>query len=143
MRTIARPASCDSGISEQGAQWFAAVWPGGPPWARVVNLNEQWTHVNTETRTCERAPDGTVTCVDDGQHPNGFEWCISAPAVNRDGNVYGLSADGNLYVIDIQGHERQKVFLSKTVASAYTPVSLDSQGRVYAQNNGELYVLGR
>lgn len=26
--------------------------------------------------------------------------------------------------------------------TAYTPVSIDPQGRVYAQNNGELYVLG-
>jgi hypothetical protein len=31
---------------------------------------------------------------------------------------------------------------SKTVASAYTPVSLDDSGHIYAQNNGELYVLG-
>jgi outer membrane protein assembly factor BamB len=105
-------------------------------------LAKEWTYTNTETRTCQRAPDGTVTCVDDGEHPNGFEWCVSAPAIDRDGNVYGLSEDGNLYVIDKQGHEREKVFLSKTVASAYTPVSLDSRGRVYAQNNGELYVLG-
>jgi outer membrane protein assembly factor BamB len=105
-------------------------------------LNKEWSHANTETRTCQRAPDGTVTCVDDGQHPNGFEWCVSAPAIDSDGNVYGLSEDGNLYVLDKQGREREKMFLSKTVASAYTPLSLDSRGRVYAQNNGELYVLG-
>jgi outer membrane protein assembly factor BamB len=108
-----------------------------------ADLNEEWSHANTETRTCERLPDGTVSCVDDGNHPNGFEWCISAPAVDRDGTVYGLAADGHFYVIDSQGHQREKVFLSKTIASAYTPVSLDSRGRVYAQNNGELYVLGR
>jgi hypothetical protein len=84
-----------------------------------------------------------VTCTDDGEHPNGFEWCISAPAIDRDGNVYGLNEDGNLYVIDKFGRQRAKVFLSKTIAAAYTPVSLDAQGRVYAQNNGELYVLGR
>jgi len=108
-----------------------------------ADLTPEWSFTNTETRTCERAPDGTVTCVDDGTHPNGFEWCISAPAVDRDGVLYGLSEDGNLYVIDNQGHQREKVFLSKTIASAYTPVSLDPRGRVYAQNNGELYVLGR
>ncbi|TCO52290.1 hypothetical protein [Actinocrispum wychmicini] len=107
------------------------------------NLTKEWSYTNTETRTCQRAPDGTVTCVDDGQHPNGFEWCVSAPAVDRDGNVYGLAEDGNLYVVDPQGHAREKVFLSKTVAAAYSPVSLDTRGRVYAQNNGELYVLGR
>jgi hypothetical protein len=108
-----------------------------------ADLNKEWSNTNTETRTCERAQDGTVTCVDDGAHPNGFEWCISAPAIDRDGTLYGLSEDGNFYVIDSQGRQREKVFLSKTIASAYTPVSLDSRGRVYAQNNGELYVLGR
>jgi outer membrane protein assembly factor BamB len=108
-----------------------------------ADLNKEWSHANTETRTCERLPDGTVSCVDEGSHPNGFEWCISAPAVDRDGTVYGLAADGHFYVIDSQGAQREKVFLSKTIASAYTPVSLDPHGRVYAQNNGELYVLGR
>jgi outer membrane protein assembly factor BamB len=108
----------------------------------AADLTTEWSYTNTETLTCERAPDGTVTCFDDGLHPDGFEWCISAPAVDPDGTVYGLSEDGNFYVIDSQGHQREKVFLSKTIASAYTPVSLDSRGRIYAQNNGELYVLG-
>jgi outer membrane protein assembly factor BamB len=108
-----------------------------------ADLNLEWSHANTETRTCERAPDGTVTCVDDGQHPNGFEWCVSSPAVDRDGNLYVINGDGNFYLIDRNGNQRQKVFLSKTIASAYTPLALDPQGRVYAQNNGELYVLGR
>lgn len=108
-----------------------------------AGLNEEWSFANTETKTCVRNPDGTVTCVDDGRHPNGFEWCISAPAVDRDGNVYGLSQDGNFYVIDSQGHQREKVFLSKTISAAYSPVSLDSHGRVYSQNNGQLYVLGK
>jgi outer membrane protein assembly factor BamB len=108
-----------------------------------ANLRREWSYTSTETRTCERGPDGIVRCIDDGQHPQGFEFCISAPAVDRDGNVYGISADGNLYIVDRQGRARAKVFLAKTVFSAYTPVSLDSRGRIYAQNNGELYVLGR
>jgi outer membrane protein assembly factor BamB len=107
-----------------------------------ANLKPEWAFADTETRTCQRNPDGTITCVDDGQHPNGFEWCISAPAIDRDGNVYGISEDGNLYVLDNRGHQREKVFLSKTLAASYTPVSIDPQGRIYAQNNGELYVLG-
>lgn len=108
-----------------------------------ADLNVEWSRANTETRTCQRGPDGTVTCVDDGEHPNGFEWCVSAPAIDRDGNTYGLSEDGNLYVLDPRGQVRDKIFLAKTVASAYTPVSLDPDGRIYAQNNGELYILGR
>ncbi|MDR7276076.1 hypothetical protein [Catenuloplanes atrovinosus] len=108
-----------------------------------ADLKREWSYASTETRSCERLPDGTVSCVDEGNHPHGFEWCISAPAVDRDGTVYGLSADGHFYVVDSRGNLRDKVFLSKTIASAYTPVSLDPRGRVYAQNNGELYVLGR
>ncbi|WIM94475.1 hypothetical protein ACTOB_006499 [Actinoplanes oblitus] len=119
-------------------------YDGGAQYITRLNadLKPEWSHAETETRTCERLPDGTVSCVDEGQHPDGFEWCISAPAVDRDGAVYGLSQDGNFYVIDSRGQRREKVFLSKTIASAYTPVSLDSRGRVYAQNNGQLYVLG-
>jgi outer membrane protein assembly factor BamB len=107
-----------------------------------ADLKREWSYASTETRTCERLPDDTVSCVDEGNHPDGFEWCISAPAVDRNGTVYGLSADGHFYVVDSKGRQLEKVFLSKTIASAYTPVSLDSRGRVYAQNNGELYVLG-
>jgi outer membrane protein assembly factor BamB len=107
-----------------------------------AGLNVEWSFTDTETRTCQRNPDGTISCVDDGTHPNGFEWCISAPAIDRDGTVYGLSEDGNLYVVDSRGHLRERVFLSKTLAASYTPVSIDQRGRVYAQNNGELYVLG-
>ncbi|RSM40278.1 hypothetical protein DMB66_57375 [Actinoplanes sp. ATCC 53533] len=108
-----------------------------------ADLKREWSYASTETRTCERLPDDTVSCVDEGNHPDGFEWCISAPAVDRNGTLYGLSADGHFYVVDSKGRQLEKVFLSKTIASAYTPVSMDSRGRVYAQNNGELYVLGK
>ncbi len=107
-----------------------------------AGLKKDWSFTNTETRTCQRNPDGSITCTDDGEHPNGFEWCVAAPVIDRDGTIFGLSEDGNLYVIDKHGKLRERVFLSKTVASAYTPLSLDSRGRVYAQNNGEMYVLG-
>ncbi|WP_157437289.1 hypothetical protein [Actinoplanes subtropicus] len=119
---------------DAGAQYITRLDAG---------LRKEWSHANTETRTCERLPDNTVSCVDEGQHPDGFEWCISAPAVDRNGSVYGLAQDGDFYVVDRYGRQLEKVFLSKTIASAYTPVSLDSSGRVYAQNNGQLYVLGR
>ncbi len=107
-----------------------------------ANLDVEWQFANTSTETCERQPDGSITCVDTGEHPNGFEWCINAPAVDRSGTVYGLSEDGNMYAIDRNGHERERVFLTRTLSAAYTPLSIDSRGRIYAQNNGELYVLG-
>jgi hypothetical protein len=106
-----------------------------------ADLRAQWSFTNTSTQTCRRAPDGTVVCEDDGQHPSGFEWCISAPAVDRAGTVYGASEDGNFYAIDRYGHQVQRVFLETASSEAYTPAALDAAGRVYAQNNGILYVL--
>jgi hypothetical protein len=117
---------------------------GGP--YRVTSLDAglhvQWQYTNTSTKTCHREPDGGITCVDDGTHPNGFEWCISAPAVDRTGATYGISEDGNLYVLDKDGQELERVFLGQTLQAAYTPVSIDSAGRIYAQNNGDLYAVG-
>jgi outer membrane protein assembly factor BamB len=107
-----------------------------------AGLRVEWRLTNTSTRTCQREPDNTITCVDDGQHPNGFEWCISSPAFDRDGTFYGLNEDGNLYVVDRQGNEIEHIFLGKTIAEAYTPTAIDSVGRIYAQNNGQLYALG-
>ena len=46
-----------------------------------ANMHVEWTYRNTNTQTCARRPDGTVQCADLGDHPNGFEWCINAPAV--------------------------------------------------------------
>jgi outer membrane protein assembly factor BamB len=107
-----------------------------------ANLNVEWQAANTSTQTCERQPDNTITCVDTGEHPNGFEWCISSPAFDRDGTFYGLSEDGYLYALDRQGHELERIFLGRTIEEAYTPTAIDPEGRIYAQNNGQLYVLG-
>jgi hypothetical protein len=35
-----------------------------------------------------------------------------------------------------------KIFTNLAVGAAYTPFSIDPQGRLYAQNNGHLFVLG-
>jgi outer membrane protein assembly factor BamB len=107
-----------------------------------ANMQVQWQFANTSTQTCERQSDGTITCVDDGEHPDGFEWCISSPAIDRDGTLYGLSEDGYLYVIDNQGHQVERAFTGRAIEEAYTPTAIDSHGRIYAQNNGQLYVLG-
>jgi outer membrane protein assembly factor BamB len=123
--------------------------PAGPFFITQVNPNlaPEWKFKSTETRDCHRNPDGSVTCVDDGRHPNGFEWCINAPAVDGAGNVYVESEDGNVYVLD-QGHggifttPKFKLFTNLAVGAAYTPFSIDMQGRLHAQNNGHLFVLG-
>ena len=108
-----------------------------------AGLKVEWQFANTNSQTCERLPDGTVSCVDDGEHPDGFEWCINAPAVDRDGTVYANSEDGNFYVVDQGGMQKAHVFLNRTQGAAYTPLAIDSEGRIYAMNNGELSVLGR
>ena len=123
--------------------------PAGPFYITQVdsNLVPEWKFKSTETRDCHRNPDGSITCVNDGRHPNGFEWCINAPAVDGDGNVYVESEDGNIYVLD-QGHSgvfttpKFKLFTNLAVGAAYTPYSIDHEGRGYAQNNGHLFVVG-
>ena len=123
--------------------------PAGPFYITQVdsNLVPEWKFKSTETRDCHRNADGSITCVNDGRHPNGFEWCINAPAVDGDGNVYVESEDGNIYVLD-QGHSgifttpKFKLFTNLAVGAAYTPFSIDHHGRLYAQNNGHLFVVG-
>jgi outer membrane protein assembly factor BamB len=108
-----------------------------------ANLHVEWTYTNTNTQACARLPDGTVQCAKDGGHPNGFEWCINAPAVDSNGTVYVTSEDGNVYAIGQGGVEKARVFLSLALGAAYTPLSIDPAGRIYAMNNGQLAILGR
>jgi hypothetical protein len=124
--------------------------PAGPFYITQVdpNLVPEWKFQSTETRNCHRNPDGSVTCVNDGAHPHGFEWCINAPAVDGNGRVYVESEDGNVYVLG-QGHTGVfttpdfKIFTNLAIGAAYTPFSIDPAGRLYAQNNGHLFVLGQ
>jgi outer membrane protein assembly factor BamB len=105
------------------------------------DLRPVWKFRNTETRACERLPDGSLSCRDD--HPTGFEWCINAPVVDKDGVVYANSEDGNLYAIGPDGKELGRIFLSQSVGAAYTPLALDRAGRIYTLNNGHMIVVGR
>ncbi len=75
--------------------------------------------------------------------PSKMEWCINAPAVDRDGNVFTHSEDGSVYVIDRNGAIVKSLFLRRAVEAAYTPLSLDASGRIYAQNAGHFFVVGR
>ena len=124
--------------------------PAGPFYITQLNANltPEWKFHSTETNSCTRQPDGTLTCVSD--HPNGFEWCINAPAIDANHNVYVQSEDGHAYVIP-QGHTGvfdmsaqgvQRLFLQLALGAAYTPVSIGGDGKIYAQNAGHLFVLG-
>lgn len=105
------------------------------------NLNIEWSFQNTNTQSCTRNPDGTISCVSD--HPNGFEWCVNAAVVDANGVVYANSEDGNLYAIGQGGTLIQHIFQQLALGAAYTPASLDSSGRIYSQNDGHLFVVGK
>ncbi|MGZ4586892.1 MAG: hypothetical protein ACXVX9_03705 [Mycobacteriaceae bacterium] len=104
------------------------------------DLKIEWQFKSTNTESCSRDANGNINCVSD--HPNGFEWCINAPAVDREGNLYANSEDGRLYVIDREGKEKGHLFLNFSLGAAYTPVSLDRRGHVLALNGGHLSVVG-
>jgi hypothetical protein len=98
-----------------------------------ANLNIEWSFQNT-----------TI----DAQHPNGYEWCVNAPVTDLKGLVYVSSEDGHVYSIP-QGHTgvftqpEQRIFLKEALGAAYTPLSIGVDGKVYAQNDGHLFVVGR
>jgi outer membrane protein assembly factor BamB len=82
-----------------------------------------------------------VTCVDD--HPNSFEWCVNAFVIDSNGVVYVNSEDGNLFAIFQGGTLKQKIFQQLALGAAYTPTSLGSDGKIYSQNAGRLFVVGK
>ncbi len=101
----------------------------GPYFITELNADMQpvWAFINT-----------TI----DADHPHGYEWCVNAPAVDANGTVYANSEDGNVYVIDSTGKLKGKMFLKSSVEAAYTPVAIGPDGKVYAENDGEVFVLG-
>ncbi|PYR62370.1 MAG: hypothetical protein DMF91_07080, partial [Acidobacteria bacterium] len=101
----------------------------------------EWSFKNTNTNSCSRNADGTISCVSD--HPFNFEWCVNAPAVDKMGTVYANSEDGNLYAINQGGTLKQVIFQQLALGAAYTPASLGGDGKIYSQNAGHLFVVGR
>ena len=75
-------------------------------------------------------------------NPNGFEWCINAPAIDGNGVVYANSEDGNVYAINQGGTLKQKIFLQVAIGAAYTPLSIAADGKLYTENDGFLFVIG-
>jgi hypothetical protein len=106
------------------------IAPPGPYFITQVNpsMQVEWQFQNTST---------------DSTHNNGFEWCINAPAVDALGNVYVNSEDGNLYVVRQGGVSVGRIFLNRAIGAAYTPLSLDSLGRILTENAGHLFAVGR
>jgi outer membrane protein assembly factor BamB len=106
-----------------------------------ANLNPEWRLQSTNTMSCTRVPgQADLACTDD--HPHGFEWCINAPAVDRDGTVYANSEDGWVYAIGKNGQVTQRIFLDMSIGAAYTPLAIDGRGLIYTLNAGKLSVIG-
>jgi outer membrane protein assembly factor BamB len=105
-----------------------------------ASLQPIWHFANTNTRSCYRDFNGSLLCTTD--HPDGFEWCVNAPAVDNKGVIVLNSEDGWLYAINPNGTMRDRIFLSQPLGAAYTPIALGSDGRIYAQNAGQLFVIG-
>jgi outer membrane protein assembly factor BamB len=83
----------------------------------------------------------------DVNHPNGYEWCVNAPAIDSNGVVYANSEDGNVYAIP-QGNTgvfttpKQQLFLKQALGAAYTPLSIGPDDKLYVQNDGHLFIVG-
>ena len=123
-----------SGLYCYQANPICQALPPGPYYITQLdsNLNVEWQFQNTTIEV---------------NHPNGYEWCINAPAVDSAGIVYVNSEDGNIYSL-AQGNSgvfttpRQKKFLKLAIGAAYTPLSIGADGKIYTQNDGHLLIVG-
>jgi hypothetical protein len=110
------------------------------------NLNVEWKFQNTNNQLCTRNADGSISCVPNtsgNQWANiGFEWCINAPVVDKNGVVYANSEDGNLYAISQGGTLKQNIFLNQALGAPYTPLAIGPDGKIYTENKGILSIIG-
>jgi hypothetical protein len=62
--------------------------------------------------------------------------------------VYITSEDGRIYSVP-QGNTGvfskplQKIFLKEALGAAYTPLSIGADGKIYSQNDGNLFLVGQ
>lgn len=118
----------DSGSYCNNKTWCPPA-PPGPYYVTQLdsNLNVQW-----------QFQDATIN----HQHPNGYEWCVNAAAVDVNGVVYADNEDGYLYAIQQGGTPAQKIFLERAISAGYTPTSLGGDGTIYGENAGHLIAIG-
>jgi outer membrane protein assembly factor BamB len=94
----------------------------------------EWQYRNPSRMSCR---DGECVSQNDG-----FEWCVNAPAIDMQGTVYVNAEDGNLYALGQGGVLLDRLPLGAPLGAAYTPVAVDLQGRIYAQEGGHLFAAG-
>lgn len=159
----------DSGGNFLGAYGFGwdstpAVYEHDGTYSIVIKDNHYASsaYCRTGSPVCTPGPDGPfyITQLDadlnvewqfqssgDTSHPDGYEWCVNAPAIDSNGVVYVNSEDGSVYSIP-QGHTgvfsapQQKMFLKAAIGAAYTPLSVGGDGKLYVQNDGHLFIVG-
>lgn len=95
----------------------------------------EWQYRNPSRIACHAEND----C---DEEPYGFEFCVNAPAVDMHGTVYANGEDGVLYAIGQEGVLLGRLNLGAPEGAAYTPLAIDSQGRVYAEAGGHLFAAG-
>jgi outer membrane protein assembly factor BamB len=76
------------------------------------------------------------------RNPRNEEWCVNAPAIDRDGVIYMNAEDGFLYSLNRSGSLRSEIRLTPALGQTYTPLAIDDHGRIYAQKAGHLFVVG-
>jgi hypothetical protein len=103
--------------------------PPGPYYVTQLdsNLNVQW-----------QFKDPSVT----QGHPDGYEWCANALAVDVNGVAYGDNEDGNLYAIAQGGRSTHNIFLHQSIDAGYTPTSIGGDGTIYTENDGHFLAIG-
>ena len=57
--------------------------------------------------------------------------------------VYANSEDGNMYSIRQGGTLLQNIFLDLALGAAYTPLAIGPDGKIYTENKGTLFVIGK
>jgi hypothetical protein len=62
--------------------------------------------------------------------------------VDSKGTVYANSEDGNVYVIHQGGVLKGNIFLRLAVGAAYTPIAIGRDGKIYTENDGDMFVVG-
>ena len=140
-----------------GWDYTPALWPHDGTYSIVIkenrydeghyyvtqldaNLAVEWRFADPTTELCHILTDKTTVC--DPVPPDTFEWCINAPAVDKDGTVYAGDEGGFVYEIGQGGHEKGHAFLSMALGASYSPLTIDWRGRLYTLNDGYVSVLG-
>jgi Bacterial Ig-like domain (group 3) len=136
-----------------------AIYPNNDSYSVIIKDNHynNGSYCNNQTY-CPKAPEGPyyITQLDSNlvpqwkyqdatftkQHPDGYEWCVNAAAVDANGVVYADNEDGYLYAIQQGGTPVQKIFLERSISAGYTPTSIGGDGTIYGENAGHLIAIG-